>query len=156
MRGALFAVLLGMSLCAAAASPAPAVSLSPAAAVEATGLRSIAGWLKARGTPGYVAAEVADVMGIPRAADQELIDVMQRGFRDDQVLRVAQFIGGEYVLFMVQQPGEVTLYLATLRGGLRKAVVSLPANETVAPLESGEAESSFRREVIYWEDKLAR
>ncbi len=83
-------------------------------------------------------------------------DALQRGFREDEVLRIAQFIDGEYVLFMVQRPGEVQLYLSTVRGGLRKALVSIPAREAVAPLEATEAESNFRREVLYWEDKVAR
>jgi hypothetical protein len=43
-----------------------------------------------------------------------------------------------------------------VRGGLRKALVSIPAREAVAPLEATEAESNFRREVLYWEDKVAR
>ena len=100
--------------------------------------------------------DVADAMGIPRAAGAELVDALQRGFREDEVLRIAQFIDGEYVLFMVQRPGEVQLYLSTVRGGLRKALVSIPAREAVAPLEATEAESNFRREVLYWEDKVAR
>ena len=150
MRGALLAVLACVSIGAAAA---PAV---PATTVESTGLRSIAGWLKVRGVPGYVGADVADAMGIPRAAGAELLDALQRGFREDEVLRIAQFIDGEYVLFMVQQPDEVQFYLSTLRGGLRKALVSMPGREAVAPLDAAEAESNFRREVLYWEDKVAR
>jgi hypothetical protein len=150
MRGALLAVLACVCIGAAAA---PAV---PTSTVESTGLRSIAGWLKTRGVPGYVGADVADAMGIPRAAGAELVDALQRGFREDEVLRIAQFIDGEYVLFMVQRSDEVQFYLSTLRGGLRKALVSMPAREAVTPLEAAEAESNFRREVLYWEDKVAR
>jgi hypothetical protein len=150
MRGLLAAVLACVGMSAVAA---PAV---PTTTVESTGLRSIAGWLRTRGVPGYVGADVADAMGIPRAAGAELVDALQRGFREDEVLRIAQFIDGEYVLFMVQRPGEVQLYLSTVRGGLRKALVSIPAREAVAPLEATEAESNFRREVLYWEDKVAR
>src|SRR5438094_5534852 len=111
MRGALLAVLACVCMSAVAA---PAV---PTSTVESTGLRSIAGWLKTRGVPGYVGADVADAMGIPRATGAELIDALQRGFRDDEVLRIAQYIDGEYVLFMVQRPGEVQLWLSTGRGG---------------------------------------
>ena len=150
MRGALLAVLACICMGAVAA---PAV---PTSTVESTGLRSIEGWLKTRGVPGYVGSDVADAMGIPRATGAELIDALQRGFRDDEVLRIAQYIDGEYVLFMVQRPGEVQLYLSTVRGGLRKALVSVPARESVAPLEGAEAETNFRREVLYWEDKVAR
>ena len=150
MRGALLAVLACICIGAVAAPTVPTTT------VESTGLRSIAGWLKTRGVPGYVGADVADAMGIPRATGAELIDALQRGFRDDEVLRIAQYIDGEYVLFMVQRPGEVQLYLSTVRGGLRKALVSVPARESVAPLEGAEAETNFRREVLYWEDKAAR
>ena len=150
MRGALLAILACVCMNAVAA---PAV---PTKAVESTGLRSIAGWLKAQGAEGFLGADVADAIGIPRDADVELIAARQRGFRDAEVLRIVQVIDGEYVLFMVQRPGEVQLYLSTVRGGLRKALVSVPAREAVAPLEGAEAESNFRREVLYWEDKVAR
>jgi hypothetical protein len=156
MRGAFLAVL-GCVCCIGCISTstvaAPAV---PASTLESTGLRSIAGWLKLRGVPGYVGADVADAMGIPRAAGAELLDALQRGFREDEVLRIAQFIDGEYMLFMVQQPDEVQFYLSTVRGGLRKALVSMPGREAVAPLDATEAEANFRREVLYWEDKVAR
>jgi len=150
MRGWLAAVLACVCMSAAAA---PAV---PTKAVESTGLRSIAGWLKAQGAEGFVGADVADAIGIPRGADVELIAARQRGFRDAEVLRIAQVIDGEYLLFMVQRPTEVYFYLSTVHGGLRKALVSIPGQEAVAPLEPGEAESNFRREVLYWEDKAAR
>ena len=151
MRVALAALLASVCITAFASSPAP-----PSAPVEGTGLRSIAGWLKAKGAEGYLAAEVADAMGIPRAAGAETIDALQRGFREAEVLRIAQFIDGEFVLFMVQRPGEVQFYLSTVRGGLRKALVSVPEREAVVPLGAGEAESNFRREVLYWEDKVSR
>src|SRR6267378_95338 len=105
---------------------------------------------------GAVAAAVADAMGIARGADVELIAARQRGFRDDETLRIAQLIDADTLLFMVQRPGEVYFYLSTVRGGLRKALVSIPGQEAVAPLEAGEAESNFRREVLYWEDKVTR
>ena len=150
MRGALAAVLACACLGAAASSSAPP------APVESSGLRSIAGWLKAQGAEGFLGADVADAIGIPRDADVELIAARQRGFRDAEVLRIAQVIDGEYLVFMVQGPSEVYFYLSTVRGGLRKALVSIPGQEAVAPLEPNEAESNFRREVLYWEDKVTR
>ena|SRR5882672_1222841 len=150
MRGALVAVLACACMSAVAA---PAV---PTKTVESTGLRSIAGWLKAQGAEGFLGADVADAIGIPRSADVELIAARQRGFRDEEVLRIAQVIDGDYLIFMVQGPGEVYFYLSTVREGLRKALVSIPGQEAVAPLEAAEAESNFRREVLYWEDKVKR
>ena len=117
---------------------------------------NVAGWLKAKGAEGYLAAEVADAVGIPREAGAELLLARQRGFRDAEVLRIAQVVDGEYLLFMVQSGGEVYFYLSTVRGGLRKALVSLPDRESVTPLGSAEAESNFRREVLYWEQKVSQ
>ena len=148
MRVALAALLACVCITAFASSPAPS------APVEGTGLRSIAGWLKAKGAEGYLAAEVADAVGIPREAGAELLLARQRGFRDAEVLRIAQVVDGEYLLFVVQAPGEVYFYLSTIRGGLRKAVVA--SRETVTPLEAAEAESNFGREVLYWERKVAQ
>jgi hypothetical protein len=150
MRSALAAVVACVCISAAASSP------SPVAPVETTGLRSIAGWLKAQGTEGFLAADVADAMGIPRNADDEYIAARQRGFRDADALRVAQFVSGDYVLFMVQTPDEIYFYLSTVRGGLRKALVSIPGRDSVTPLGATEAEANFQREVLYWEDKAAR
>ena len=150
MRGALLAVLACVCMSAVAA---PTV---PTSTVESTGLRSIAGWLKTKGAEGYLAAEVADAVGIPREAGAELLVARQRGFRDAEVLRIAQVVDGEYLLFMVQSGGEVYFYLSTVRGGLRKALVSLPDRESVTPLGSAEAESNFRREVLYWEQKVSQ
>jgi hypothetical protein len=150
MRATLLAVLASLSI---AALGAPAMSGAP---VEATGLRSIAGWLKTKGAEGYLAADVADAMGIPREAGVELLAARQRGFRDDEVLRIAQMIEGEYLVFVVQSAGEVYFYLSTVRGGLRKALVSLPERESVTPLGAEEAESNFRREVLYWERKVSQ
>ena len=146
MRGAVLAVLAFICISAAAA---PGVAIP----VEASGLRTIAGWLKAQGTPGYVGADVADAIGIPR--DANLVDAMQRGFRDEQVLRIAQVIGGDTLLFMVQADGEVYFYLSNVRGGLRKALLSVPTRESVITLDGTEAQASFLREVRYWEDKAA-
>ncbi|MBW8904326.1 MAG: hypothetical protein JF611_01365 [Betaproteobacteria bacterium] len=150
MRTMLLAMLASVSIVALAA---PAMPGTP---VEATGLRSIAGWLKAKGAEGYLAAEVADAMGIPRETGVELLAARQRGFRDDEVLRIAQMVEGEYLVFVVQSAGEVYFYLSTVRGGLRKALVSLPERESVTPLGAVEAESNFRREVLYWEGKVSQ
>jgi hypothetical protein len=150
MRSALAAFVACVCMSAAASSPAP---LAP---VEATGLRSIAGWLKAHGAEGFLAADVADAIGIPRSAADEFIAAKQRGFRDAEALRIAQFVQGDYMLFMVQTSDEVYFYLSTLQGGLRKALVSVPGRDAVAPLGAAEAEVNFQREVLFWEDKAAR
>jgi hypothetical protein len=153
MRGALFAVLAFCAFATWAAAPGPA--LSEGKSLDVVGLRSIAGWLRKNGTDGYVGADVADALGIPRADGKEMLDAKQRGFRNESVLRIAQFFG-DHVLFMVQGgDGEVYFYLSSLSGGLRKALVSIPGRSMVAPLEAREAESNFRAEVLYWEDKAA-
>jgi hypothetical protein len=154
MRGILAAVLA--CACIGASGAPAAVTPSAAKAVESTGLRSIAGWLKAHGAEGFLGADVADAMGIARGANDELIAARQRGFRDEQILRIAQLIGADTLLFMVQAPGEVYFYLSSVRGGLRKALVSIPGQEAVAPLEAAEAESNFRREVLYWEQRIGQ
>lgn len=148
MRGGLIALFACVCMSAAAAPGAPVAPL------ETVGLRSIAGWLKAHGSDGFLAADVADAIGLPRESGVELIAARQRGFRDAEVLRIAQLVDGEYLLFVVQAPGEVYFYLSTLRGGLRKAVVASRAS--VTPLEAAEAELNFGREVLYWEQKVAR
>jgi hypothetical protein len=150
MRGALLA---GLACVCISVSAAPPAAIKP---LEATGLRSIAGWLQAQGTPGFVGADVADAMGIARGTEQDLVDAMQRGFREAQVLRIAQVIRGDTLLFMVQDEGEVYFYLSSVREGLRKALVSIPSRESVTPLEAAEAETNFRREVHYWEEKAGR
>ena len=148
MRGAISALLACVCISAAASTGAPVAPL------ESVGLRSIAGWLKVHGTDGFLGADVADAIGIPHETGAELIAARQRGFRDAEVLRIAQLVDGEYLLFVVQAPGEVYFYLSTVRGGLRKAVVA--SRETVTPLEGAEAESNFGREVLYWEQKAAQ
>ena len=147
MRGVLSALVACVCISAAAA---PGASLAP---LESVGLRSIAGWLKVHGADGFLAADVADAIGIPRESGAELIAARSRGYRDAEVLRIAQLVDGQYLLFVVQAPGEVYFYLSTVRGGLRKAVVASRA--TVTPLEATEAELNFGREVLYWEQKVA-
>jgi len=148
MRGVLSALVACVCISAAAA---PGASVAP---LESVGLRSIAGWLKLHGADGFLAADVADAIGIPRESGAELIAARSRGYRDAEVLRIAQLVDGQYLLFVVQAPGEVYFYLSTVRGGLRKAVVASRA--TVTPLEATEAELNFGREVLYWEQKVAR
>jgi hypothetical protein len=145
------AIMLGVfaSICISAAA-APGESRP----VETTGLRTIAGWLHTKGTPGYIGADVADAIGIPRDAD--LVEAMQRGFREDNVLRVAQVVRGDTLLFMVQGDGEVYFYLSSVRNGLRKALVSVPSRDSVTSLDAEEAQTNFRREVLYWGEKAQR
>jgi hypothetical protein len=148
MRRAINALLACVCISAAAS---PGAVLAP---VESVGLRSIAGWLKAHGSEGFLATDVADAVGIPHESGAELIAARSRGFRDAEVLRIAQLVDGEYLLFMVQAPGEVYFYLSTVGGGLRKALVASRA--TVTPLAAPEAESNFGREVLYWQQKVTR
>ena len=128
-------------------------------ALEAASLRSISTWLKQSGRDGYLAAEVADAVGIPRNRSEELLEAKQRGFRNGDVLRIAQVPSDEkrdFLLFMVQRPdGEVYFYLSNVREGLRKAFVSIPGKGVVAPLEAEEAQALFQHEVQYWQDKTA-
>ena len=163
MRLAASLAALGLAsvfACAAQAAPAaPARALPQERALEIPSLRSIAGWLRSHGARGFLGADVADAMGIPRQAEEESLAARQRGFRNDDVLRIAQISADEkrdFMLFMVQRPDDqVYFYFSTVREGLKKAFVSIPSKNLVAPLERAEAESSFRREVLYWEDKAA-
>jgi hypothetical protein len=147
-------------LCLALAALAAAPDGRPTTrALETTGLRSVAGWLREHGTSGFLGADVADAMGIRRDADEAPLPARQRGFRNDEVLRIAQISaddGRDFMLFMVQQPdGQVFFYFSTLREGLKRAFVSIPSRNVVAPLEPYEAERNFRAELLYWEDKAA-
>lgn len=154
-----FLVLLGaLSFAVSGVTPARQEhesSNAPTTSGETSALRAVAGWLKAEGAEGFLATEVADVIGIPHEAGAELLAAWQRGYRDAGVLRIAQFVDEQYVLFMVQAPGEVKFYLSTLHGGLRKALVSLPG-PVVNTLDAAEAAANFRRELLYWQDKAAR
>jgi len=151
--GALAVIAAFVAFSASAASPVPIVEES---SVEIVGLRSIAGWLKANGSEGYVGADLAQALGLAPAGSPAVLDARQRGFRDAGELRVAQLLADGSVLFMVQSAdGEVTFYHSTVRGGLRRALVSIPGRGLVLPLGAGEAESKFRSEILYWEDKAA-
>jgi hypothetical protein len=148
------AAVLGLGCLFALQVPAVSPGTRPTTvAAESTGLRSIAGWLRSRGVDGYLGADVADAMGIARAADEAQIGAKQRGFRVEKTLRIAQLIESrDALLFMVEQPDDqVFFYLSTVNGGLKKAFVSIPSRNIVAPLGAAEAESSFAAEVLYWE-----
>lgn len=128
-----------------------------ASAVETTTLGSIARWLQRDGREGWLGADVADAVGIPRLATEDQLEARQRGFRDDEALRVAQVLADErrdLVLFMVQRfDGQVFFYLASEREGLKGAIVA--SNGLVAPLDRTEAEASFQRELRFWGARVA-
>jgi hypothetical protein len=140
----------------AASSPS---SIQNALAFDTASLTQIAGWLKRDGREGWLGADVADAVGIPRLATEDLLEARQRGFRDDGALRVAQVSADErrdFLLFMVQRAdGQVFFYLASVREGLKSAFVSIPASGMVTPLERSEAEVAFRRELRFWEARVA-
>src|SRR5918993_1810667 len=156
MRGLVLAVI-GL-LFSAASIAAPVRGLPQAESTfEVHNLRTIAGWLREHGRDGYIGADVADAMGIPRLQGEDLLAARQRGFKTDDELRIAQISADgmlEFILFMVQQPDDqVYFYLSTPHGGLQKAFVSIPSKNLVLPLERMEAEPRFRREVLYWRDR---
>jgi hypothetical protein len=126
--------------------------------LESGNLRSIASWLKSSGRNGYLAAEVADAVGIPRQHTEEVLNAKQRGFKNGDVLRIAQISADErrdFMLFMVQRPdGEVHFYVSSVRDGLKKAFVSIPSRKVVVPMEEPEAQERFQMEVSYWHDKV--
>lgn len=137
---------------------APERTLQQITSVEAGSLRSIAGWLRKSGRDGYVGADVADVMGIPRLETEDLLEARQRGFRNDEELRIAQISADDkrdFMLFMVQRPDDqVYFYFSTVREGLKKAFVSIPSRNLVLPLDRLEAEARFRQEVRYWGERI--
>jgi hypothetical protein len=149
MRGAALAVLVMLCVSANAAS-----GDAREAPLELVGLRSIAGWLKAQGTEGYVGADLAQALGIA-PANGSVVDARQRGFRNAEALRIAQLLPDGSMLFMVQAAGEVTFYHSTAKRGLVRALLSIPGRGMVLPLGGAESESGFRAEVLYWEDKAA-
>ncbi len=137
---------------------APERALQQITAPELGDLRSIAGWLRNHGKEGFVGADVADAMGIPRLESEELLVARQRGYRTADVLRIAQISADEkrdFILFMVQQPDDqVYFYLSTVREGLKKAFVSVPSRNLVMPLDRMEAEAHFRQELRYWGHRI--
>jgi hypothetical protein len=160
MRGFVLAVLGLVAIAASAATPLRGVPEAPAldiAILDASSLHSIVGWLRQHGREGYIGADVADAMGIPRLQGEDLLAARQRGFKNDDVLRIAQISADEerdFILFMVQRPDDqVYFYLSTTLGGLQKAFLSIPSKNLVLPLEPIEAELRFRQEVLYWRDR---
>jgi hypothetical protein len=154
MRRGIIVILLSLACALAQAAPQRGLP-QPEAIFEVDHLHGIADWLKANGRDGYIGADVADAMGIARSQGEELLKAVQRGFRSDDVLRIAQLFEG-YILFMVQRPDDrVYFYLSTPIGGLQKALVSFPSKSMVLPLERTEAELRFRQEVLYWKDRSA-
>ena len=156
--GAARAVIAGLVLFSSQVFSASAPSQAQGVrAVEASGLHSIAGWLQRDGREGWLAADVADAVGIPRLATEDLLEARQRGFRDDEALRIAQVSADErrdFMLFMVQHfDGRVFFYVATLREGLKGAFVS--SKGVVTPLDRLEAEAAFQRELRFWEARVA-
>jgi hypothetical protein len=153
-----FVVLLGMLAAGLAQAAAPDAALEPFTRAEAGSLRSIAGWLRQHGKEGYVGADVADRMGIPREESEDLLVARQRGFRSDDVLRIAQISADgrrDFLLFMVQRPDDqVYFYFSTVREGLKKAFVSIPSRNLVMPLDRLDAELRFQQEVRYWGDRI--
>jgi hypothetical protein len=122
-------------------------------------LHGIAAWLRQHGREGYIGADVADAMGIPRPQGEAVLAALQRGFRNDDVLRIAQIAADgerDFILFMVQRPDDqVYFYLSTPLGGLQKAFLSIPSKNVVLPLDRAEAELRWRSEVLYWKDRSA-
>jgi hypothetical protein len=127
--------------------------------LETISLKSIAAWLKQSGRDGYLGADVADAAGIPRESAEDVLDAKQRGFKSDNVLRIAQVAADQkrdFLLFMVQRPdGQVYFYLATVRDGLKKAFVSNPAEKSIVVLEAGQARMNFQQEILYWQARIA-
>ncbi len=151
-------VFLSVLLAGVAHGAAPAPALEQLTRVETGSLRSIAGWLKQHGKEGFVGADVADTMGIPREQSEDLLEARQRGFKTEEVLRIAQISADEkrdFILFMVQRPDDqVYFYFSTVREGLKKAFVSIPSRNLVMPMDRLDAELRFRQEVRYWGDRI--
>ena len=149
---------IGVAGAAYAAAVAPERNLQRITSAEFGSLRNIAGWLKLHGSDGYVGADVADAMGIPRLETEDLLEARQRGFKSENVLRIAQISADarrDFLLFMVQRPDDqVYFYFSTVREGLKKAFVSIPSRNLVMPLDRLEAEARFRQEVRYWGERM--
>lgn len=150
-----FFIAMSMVFACAVSAATPAVRGEPV--LDKENLRIIAGWLRDHGRDGYIGADVADVMELPRMLGEELLAARQRGFKNEDELRIAQVSADErqdFILFMVQRPDDqVYFYLSTPAGGLQKAFISIPSKGMVVPLERLEAEPRFRREVLYWKDR---
>jgi hypothetical protein len=152
------AFLCASCVFAVAAPIAPERALQQFTSAEFGNLRSIAGWLREHGRDGYVGADVADVMGIPRLDTEDLLEARQRGFKSEDVLRIVQISADDkrdFLLFMVQRPDDqVYFYFSTVREGLKKAFVSVPSKNLVMPMDRLEAEARFRQELRYWGERM--
>ena len=157
MRRGIIVALLGMACAVAQAVTPPRGLPQPEPVFAFDSLHGIAAWLRQHGREGYIGADVADAIGIPRQQDEALLAAWQRGFKSDDVLRIAQISTDDerdFILFMVQRPDDqVYFYLSTPLGGLQKAFVSIPSKNLVLPLERGEAELRWRAEVLYWKER---
>ena len=155
IRAVFLSLFLVFSFQAFSASSPGRIQNAPA--FEALSLKSIAGWLKRDGREGWLGADVADAVGIPRLATEDLLEARQRGFRTDEALRVVQLSADErrdFILFMVQRnDGQVFFYLASQREGLQGAFVS--SSGAVSRIEPAEAQSLFQRELRFWESRVA-
>jgi len=160
-RGLIVVAMLGLACAAAQAATPQRERAQPAPVFAFDSLHGIVSWLRQHGREGYIGADVADAMGISRPQGEPLVAAWQRGFKNDDVLRIAQVLDSraaeaerDFILFMVQQPDDqVYFYLSTPLGGLHKAFVSIPSKNLVVPLERAEAELRWRTEVLYWKDR---
>ena len=160
MRWGFIVAVLGLA-CAAAQAATPQRALPQTAPVFAfDSLHGIVSWLRQHGREGYIGADVADAMGIPRPQGETLVAAWQRGFKSDDVLRIAQVVDNradgerDFILFMVQRPDDqVYFYLSTPLGGLQKAFLSIPSKNLVVPLKRAEAELRWQTEVLFWKDR---
>lgn len=153
-----FFAMIGLVVSGVLHAAASAPALEQLTSAESGSLRTIAGWLKQHGREGFVGADVADTMGIPRLESEDLLEARQRGFRTEDVLRIAQISASDkrdFILFMVQRPDDqVYFYFSTVREGLKKAFVSIPSQRLVMPLDRMEAELRFRQEMRYWGERI--
>ena len=81
----------------------------PQAGFAFDSLYGIAAWLRVQGREGYIGADVADAMGIARPQGEPLVAAWQRGFKSDDVLRIAQVSADDpldFILFTVQRPDD--------------------------------------------------
>src|SRR5262249_22384812 len=158
-------VLVPVFACLAVMVPLPGQAAAVGAeralqqtSIDAVSLRSIAGWLRESGRDGFVGADVADAMGIPRQVTEEVLEARQRGVRNADVLRIAQISADHkpgFLLFLGQRPdGQVFFLLPPGREGLKKAFGPIPSRNLVMPLDRLEAEARFRQEVRYWGERM--
>jgi hypothetical protein len=151
-----------LGLCAVLLTSIPApeghASLSPDARETrstAETLQWISEWLEKSGVDGAMGAEVADVLNIPRLESEEAVVAKQMAFQSGETLYLAQVSTDsrrEFLMFMVKQPDRVIFYLSTVAEGFKKAIVSIPEQGLVVPLDRVEAEKGFRAVVSYWEE----